>query len=175
VVRECETVRKNVGLFDASTLGKIEVEGPDALEFLDRIYVNNLRSLQVGRCRYAVLLNDAGFVIDDGVIARLSTDRFHVTTTTGGAASVLQRMEDFSQTEWPDLKVWLTSITEQWAVLAVQGPRTRDVLDVLLDNGNRDVFSLSHMGVCECEILGVSARIFRVSFTGELGFEINIP
>jgi len=175
VARECETVRKNVGLFDASTLGKIEVEGPDALEFLERIYVNNLRGLEVGRCRYAVLLNDAGFVIDDGVIARLSTDRFHVTTTTGGAASVLQKMEDFSQTEWPDLKVWLTSITEQWAVLAVQGPRARDVLEVLLDDGNRRATSLSHMGVCECEILGVSARVFRVSFTGELGFEINVP
>ena len=175
LVRECETVRSTVGLFDASTLGKIEVEGPDAVEFLQRIYVNRLQRLEVGRCRYAVLLNDAGFVIDDGVIARLASDRFHVTTTTGGAASVLNRMEDFLQTEWSDLAVWLTSTTEQWATMAVQGPLARSVLEDVFDDVDLSADAVSHMGVIESQILGVPARIFRVSFTGELGFEINVP
>ena len=128
VTRECRTARASVGVFDGSTLGKIEVVGPDAAEFLERLYINSFRKLAVGRCRYGVLLNEAGFIIDDGVIGRMAPDRFHVTTTTGGAARVLHMMEDYAQTEFPDLKVWLTSTTEQWAVIAVQGPRARDVL-----------------------------------------------
>ena len=107
VARECRTVRTAVGIFDASTLGKIEVVGPDAAEFLDRIYTGNFSRLAVGRCRYGVMLNEAGFVMDDGVVARLAPDRFHVTTTTGGAASVLNHMEDYRQTEFPELRVWL--------------------------------------------------------------------
>lgn len=175
LARECETVRNIVGLFDASTLGKIEVVGPDAVEFLERIYVNRLQRLEVGRCRYALLLNDAGFVIDDGVIARIAADRFHVTTTTGGAASVLHRMEDFLQTEWPNLDVWLTSTTEQWATMAVQGPQARAMLEGVFNEVDWSATALSHMGVIECELGGIAARIFRVSFTGELGFEINVP
>ena len=175
LARECATVRNSVGLFDASTLGKIEVVGPDAVKFLERIYVNRLQRLEAGRCRYALLLNDAGFVIDDGVIARLAHDRFHVTTTTGGAASVLHRMEDFLQTEWPNLDVWLTSTTEQWATMAVQGPQARAVLEGVFDDVDLSAAALSHMGVIERELHGVPARIFRVSFTGELGFEINVP
>src|SRR6185312_8614035 len=116
------------GIFDASTLGKIEVAGPDAAEFLNRLYVNDFASLAVGRCRYGILLRDDGYVFDDGVIARTAADRFHVTTTTGGAARVLALMEDYRQTEWPDLKVWLTSTTEQWSVIAIQGPKARQVL-----------------------------------------------
>ncbi len=133
VARECRAVRNNAGIFDGSTLGKIEVVGPDAAAFLDRIYTGSFSKLAVGRCRYGLLLNEAGFVMDDGVVARLAPDRFHVTTTTGGAASVLHHMEDYLQTEFPELIVWLTSITEQWAVIAVQGPRARDVVAPLVN------------------------------------------
>ena len=173
--RECHATRNAVGVFDASTLGKIEVAGPDALVFLERMYVNNLAGLKIGRCRYAVLLNEAGLIIDDGIIARLAEDRCHVTTTTGAAAQVLNLMEDYLQTEWPDLDVWLTSITEQWATIAVQGPRAREVLGGACPELELDDASFPHMSVVECELQGIPARIFRVSFTGELGFEINVP
>ena len=149
--------------------------GPDALLFLERMYVNSLTSLKPGHCRYAVLLNESGFIIDDGIIARLAEHRFHVTTTTGAAAQVLNLMEDYLQTEWPDLDVWLTSITEQWATVAVQGPRAREVLGSVCPELNLGASSLPHMGVVECELEGIPARLFRVSFTGELGFEINVP
>ncbi len=174
VSRECATVRTSVGVFDASTLGKIEVVGPDAAEFLERMYVNAWKKLEAGRCRYGVLLNEAGYVIDDGVVGRMAADVFHVTTTTGGAPRVLHMMEDYLQTEFPDLKCWLTSTTEQWAVIAVQGPKAREVLAPLVDiDLSRDRFP--HMAVRTAKIIGVPARIFRVSFTGELGFEINVP
>ena len=125
VARECRAVRNDAAMFDGSTLGKIEVVGPDAGAFLDRMYTGSFARLAVGRCRYGLMLKETGFVMDDGVVARLAPDRFHVTTTTGGAASVLHHMEDYLQTEFPELRVWLTSITEQWAVIAVQGPRAR--------------------------------------------------
>jgi sarcosine oxidase subunit alpha len=175
VARECRTVRTAVGIFDATTLGKIEVIGPDAGEFLDRIYTGNFARLPVGRCRYGVMLNEAGFVMDDGVVARLAPDRFHVTTTTGGAASVLNHMEDYRQTEFPELRVWLTSITEQWAVIAVQGPRARDVLAPLMRDIDTSPTAMPHMSVREGRIQDIPARLFRVSFTGELGYEINVP
>jgi sarcosine oxidase subunit alpha len=174
VTRECQTTRTSVGVFDASTLGKIEVVGPGAAEFLERLYINPFQKLAVGRCRYGVLLNEAGFIIDDGVIGRLAADRFHVTTTTGGAARVLHMMEDYAQTELPDLKVWLTSTTEQWAVIAVQGPRARDVLMPLVDGVDLTGAAFPHMSVQSCRVRGIEARLFRVSFTGELGFEINV-
>jgi sarcosine oxidase subunit alpha len=175
VTRECRTVRTSVGIFDASTLGKIEVVGPGAAEFLERLYINSFQKLAVGRCRYGVLLNEAGFIIDDGVIGRIAPDRFHVTTTTGGAARVLHMMEDYAQTEFPDLKVWLTSSTEQWAVIAVQGPRARDVLAPLVEGIDLAGAAFPHMSVQSCRFGGIEARLFRVSFTGELGFEINVP
>jgi sarcosine oxidase subunit alpha len=175
MVRECRTVRQKVGVFDASTLGKIEVIGPDACEFLERMYVNALGGLAVGRCRYALLLNEAGYIIDDGIIARLAEDRFHVTTTTGGAARVLDLMEDYAQTEWPELAVWLTSITEQWTAIALQGPLSRDLLTRLCPELDLGDAAMPHMSVTEQAILGMAARIFRISFSGELGFEINIP
>ena len=175
VARECRTVRSAVGIFDASTLGKIEVVGPDAGAFLHRMYVNALEDLAVGRCRYGVMLNEAGFVIDDGIVARIAADRFHVTTTTGGAAPVLNMMEDYLQTEWPHLKVWLTSTTEQWATIAVQGPRAREVIAPLIDGIDMDGKAMPHMSVREGRACGGPARLFRVSFTGELGFEINVP
>ena len=175
VLRECRAVRAGVGIFDGSTLGKIEVVGPDAAEFMNRMYVNPWTKLGTGRCRYGIMLREDGFVMDDGVVGRLAPDRFHVTTTTGGAAAVLDMMEDYLQTEWPDLRVWLTSATEQWAVIAVQGPaRARG--SGAAGRGHRSIGSgaASH-GMAEGTICGVPTRLFRVSFTGELGFEINVP
>ena len=128
VNRECRTVRDAAGLFDASTLGKIEVVGPDAAEFLNRLYTNSWTKLKPGRCKYGIMLREDGFIYDDGVIARLAEDRFHVTTTTGGAPRVLNHMEDYLQTEFPELDVWLTSTSEQWAVVAVQGPKAREII-----------------------------------------------
>jgi sarcosine oxidase subunit alpha len=175
VTRECLAVRRACGIFDASTLGKIEVVGKDAATFMNRMYVNTWSTLAVGRCKYGILLRDDGFVYDDGVVARLADDRFHVTTTTGGAARVLSLMEDYAQTEWPQLDVWLTSTTEQWAVIAVQGPNARKVLDPLVEDVAIDAPALPHMGVVRGKICGVPMMLFRVSFTGELGFEINVP
>ncbi|HEV8018010.1 MAG TPA: sarcosine oxidase subunit alpha family protein [Steroidobacteraceae bacterium] len=174
VARECRAVRAGCGIFDASTLGKIEVVGKDAVTFLNRLYVNAWDRLAVGRSRYGVLLRDDGFVYDDGVIARVSEDRFHVTTTTGGAPRVLAMMEDYLQTEWSELSVWLTSTTEQWAVIAVQGPEARRVLSPLVDI-DIGAPAMPHMSFAAGKICGVPLRLFRVSFTGELGFEINVP
>ena len=175
VLRECRAVRTGVGLFDASTLGKIEIVGPDAAEFLNRITVSVWTKLAPGRCRYSVMLNEAGFVMDDGVVGRLATDRFHVTTTTSGAAGVLAQMEDYLQTEFADLRCWATSVTEQWAVIAVQGPRARDVVAPLVEGLDLSPSAFTHMSVAAARVCGVPARLFRVSFTGELGFEINVP
>jgi sarcosine oxidase, subunit alpha len=175
VARECLAVRKSCGLFDGSTLGKIEVVGKDAATFMNRMYVNTWSNLAVGRSKYGILLRDDGFVYDDGVVARTAEDRFHVTTTTGGAARVLALMEDYAQTEWPDLDVWLTSTTEQWAVIAVQGPNARKVLEPLVEDVDISAQAFPHMSVARGKICGVSMLLFRVSFTGELGFEVNVP
>ena len=175
VAREVRVTREFAGLFDATTLGKIEVVGPDAAEFLNRLYTNAWTKLGVGRCRYGLMLNEPGFVMDDGVVGRLAPDRFHVTTTTGGAPRVLHHMEDYLQTEFPELKVWLTSVTEQWAVVAVQGPRARDIVAPLVEDIDLSAAAFPHMAIREGKICGVPTRLFRVSFTGELGFEINVP
>jgi sarcosine oxidase subunit alpha len=175
VNRECHTVRSAGGLFDASTLGKIEVVGPDAAAFMNRLYVNAWSKLEPGRCRYGVMLREDGFIHDDGVVGRIAADRFHVTTTTGGAPGVLHLMEDYLQTEFQDLRVWLTSTTEQWAVIAVQGPRARDILTPLVEDIDLSKEAFPHMAVRVGRICGVPTRLFRVSFTGELGFEVNVP
>ncbi len=175
VNRECRAVRSSVGIFDASTLGKIEVVGPDAAEFLNRMYTNPWKSLEPGRCRYGLLLKEDGFITDDGVSARLAPDRFHLTTTTGGAARVLNMMEDYLQTEWPDLNVWLTSTSEHYSVIAVQGPDARKVLEPLVEGIDLSAEAFPHMAVREGKICGVPTRLFRVSFTGELGYEVNVP
>jgi sarcosine oxidase, subunit alpha len=175
VNRECRAVREGCGLFDASTLGKIEVVGPGAAEFLNRLYINSWTNLGVGRSRYGILCREDGFIYDDGVIARIANDRFHVTTTTGGAPRVLSMMEDYRQTEWPELDVWLTSTTEQWAVLAVQGPNSRKVLEKLVTGVDLGAAGMAHMSVAGAQICGIPTRLFRVSFSGELGFEVNVP
>ncbi len=175
VNRECRTVRETAGLFDASTLGKIEVVGPDAAKFMEMLYTNPWEKLDTGRCRYGIMLREDGFIYDDGVVGRLAPDRFHVTTTTGGAARVMNHMEDYLQTEFPDMKVWLTSISEQWAVIAVQGPNSRTIIAPLVEGVDLSDEAFPHMSVREGTIRGVPTRLFRMSFTGDRGFEVNVP
>jgi sarcosine oxidase subunit alpha len=149
--------------------------GPDAAEFLNRLYTNAFTRLEPGRCRYGLMLKEDGYILDDGVVARLARDRFHVTTTTGGAARVLQHMEDYLQTEWPNLQVYLTSITEQYAVIALQGPKAREILTPLVDGIDLGREAFPHMSLRIGSVCGVPCRLFRVSFTGELGYELNVP
>jgi sarcosine oxidase subunit alpha len=175
VARECLGTRERAGIMDASTLGKIEIVGPDAVEFLNRLYINSFTKLAVGRCRYGLMLTEAGYVMDDGVVARLAEHRFHVTTTSTGAARVIAQMEDFIQTEWPDLRVWFTLTTEQWATIAINGPRARGMLAPLVEGIDISAAALPHMSMREGLICGVPTRLARVSFTGELGFEVNVP
>ncbi|MCA0938745.1 sarcosine oxidase subunit alpha [Salipiger pacificus] len=175
VSRECRATRESVGIFDASTLGKIEVVGPDAVEFMNRMYTNPWTKLAPGRCRYGLLCGDDGFIRDDGVIGRMGQDKFHVTTTTGGAARVLNMMEDYLQTEWPDLNVWLTSTTEQWSTIALNGPNAAKLLAPLVEGVELTEEVFPHMSCVECTVAGMPARLFRVSFTGEIGFEVNVP
>ena len=175
VARECKATRRSLGIFDATTLGKIEVAGPDAVEFMNRMYTNPWTKLAPGRCRYGLLLGEDGYIRDDGVIGRLSSDKFHVTTTSGGAARVLTMMEDYLQTEWPELKVWLTSTTEQWATIAINGPNARNLLAPFVEGQDLSPEAFPHMSIAECTVAGFPARLFRISFTGELGFEVNVP
>ncbi|MEC9342584.1 MAG: sarcosine oxidase subunit alpha [Pseudomonadota bacterium] len=173
VNRECRTTREIAGIFDASTLGKIEVVGPDAVKFMNLMYTNPWDRLEVGRCRYGIMCREDGFIYDDGVVGRLAEDRFHVTTTTGGAPRVLNMMEDYLQTEFPEWKVWLTSTSEQWAVIAVQGPKAREIIAPLVEDIDLD--AMPHMSIREGRFCGVPTRLMRVSFTGETGYEINVP
>ena len=175
VQRECVAVRQGVGLFDASTLGKIDLQGPDAAELLNRVYTNAWTKLEVGRCRYGLMLRDDGMVFDDGVTARLGPGHFHMTTTTGGAPRVLAWLEEWLQTEWPDLRVYCTSVTEQWAAIAVVGPQSRALLQAAgtdIDLAN-DAFP--HLAFKTGQIAGIPARAFRISFSGEMAYEINVP
>jgi sarcosine oxidase subunit alpha len=174
VTRECVAVRSAAGIVDASTLGKIEVVGPDAGVFLDRMYTNRMSNLAIGSIRYGLMLGLDGMVFDDGVAMRLAEDRYLVTTTTGGAAPVLDRFELWLQTEWTDLRVYCTSVTEQWAVAGVTGPAARDVLTATgtdLDLSN-DAFGF--MTFRDGTVAGVPARVCRVSFTGELSYEVHV-
>jgi sarcosine oxidase, subunit alpha len=175
VERECLAVRNAVGAMDASTLGKIEVVGADAPAFLDRMYTNRMSNLPVGSIRYGLMLGLDGMVLDDGVAMRLAEDRYLVTTTTGGAATVLDRFEEWLQTEWPDLRVYCTSVTEQWAVVAINGPRAREV--VLSTGTDVDVSreAFPFMTFRDGHVAGVPARLARVSFSGELAYELHVP
>jgi sarcosine oxidase subunit alpha len=174
VLRECAAVRTGVGMIDASTLGKIEVVGADAAVFLDRMYTNAMSRLEVGRIRYGLMLGLDGMVFDDGVAMRLATDRYLVTTTTGGAARVLDRFEEWLQTEWPDLRVHCTSVTEQWAAIAVAGPRSREVLRAAGTDVDVSRAAFPFMTWRDGEVAGVPARLARVSFSGELAFEVHV-
>jgi sarcosine oxidase subunit alpha len=174
VARECRAVRENAGLLDASTLGKIEVVGPDAPLFLDRMYTNRMSNLAVGSIRYGLMLGLDGMVFDDGVAMRLAEDRYLVTTTTGGAAAVLDRFEEWLQTEWPELRVYCTSVTEQWAVVAVGGPQARAILGATRTDIELTNEGFPFMTFREGTVADVPARVCRVSFTGELSYEIHV-
>lgn len=173
VLRECAAVRTGVGILDASTLGKIDVQGPDAAVLLDRLYTNLMSSLRVGRVRYGVMCGNDGMVVDDGTVLRLADDRFLVTTTTGNAAPVLDAMEEWLQTEWTDLRVRLTSVTEQWAVLAVVGPRSRDVVGAVFADLDVTQDAFGFMCWRDTRLDGVPVRVARISFSGELAYEVH--
>lgn len=174
VRRECRAARKGVAFMDASTLGKIDVHGPDAAELLDRLYPNLISSLAVGSIRYGVMCRLDGMVFDDGTVIRLGEDRFLVTTTTGNAAPVLDWMEEWLQTEWPQLRVHCTSVTEQWATLALVGPRSREVLAGLAPDLAVDAAAFPFMTWRDTTVAGIPARVCRISFSGELAYELNV-
>ncbi len=176
VARECRAAREGVAFMDATTLGKIEIRGADAPEFLNRIYTNPFLKLPVGKGRYGVMCTAAGMVFDDGVTLRLADDRFFMTTTTGGAAKVLDWLEEWSQTEWPELDVTFTSVTEQWSTVAVVGPRSRDVIAKLAPDLDVSREGFGFMEFRETTLAsGIDARICRITFSGELAYEINVP
>lgn len=174
VRRECRAARKSVAMMDASTLGKIEVEGSGAGELLDLLYTNLMSSLKVGSVRYGVMCGVDGMVIDDGTVMRLAPDRFLLTTTTGNAAKILDWMEEWLQTEWPHLPVRLTSVTEQWATVALVGPNSREVLARMAPELAADKDSFPFMTWRESTVAGLRARVCRISFSGELAFEVNV-
>ena len=175
VARECTAARTGVAMMDASTLGKIDVQGPDAAQFLDRIYAGGFRKLGVGRCRYGLMLKDDGMIFDDGVTVRLDERRYLVHTTTGNAEAVLAWLELWHQTEWPDLDVYLTSVTDHWATAAVVGPSARDVLRRVCSDIDLDADAFPFMAYRAGHVADVAARVFRISFSGELCFEVNVP
>lgn len=174
VKRECAAARDSVAVMDASTLGKIQVDGKDAREFLNRIYSNAWLKLAPGKCRYGLMLDENGMVMDDGVTACISDNQFHMTTTTGGAARVLDWLEQWHQTEWPELDVWLTSVTDHWATVAVVGPNSRKVLQALCDDIDFDPETFKFMDWRAGTVAGLPVRVFRISFSGEMAFEINV-
>ncbi|MDE0507968.1 MAG: sarcosine oxidase subunit alpha family protein [Gammaproteobacteria bacterium] len=174
VARECLAVRNSVGAMDASTLGKIDARGPDAVEFLERIYTHNVGRMKLGRCAYGIMLGEDGMVMDDGVMARLGENHFYLTTTTGGAARVLDWLELWLQTEWPELNVYLTSLTEHYSTIAVAGPNSRALLEALGCDIPLDKESFPFLTVRSANLAGMPVQLFRVSFSGELAFEINI-
>ncbi len=175
VTREVLAVRNRVGILDASTLGKIEVKGPDAGELLDRIYTNTFSTLKVGRCRYGLMLNEMGFLIDDGVTVRLADQHFLMHTTSGGAERVAALLEEWLQTEWLTLKVFVTPVTEQWSQFAVAGPEARKVLLKLDGDIDLSGAGFPFMSMRTGQLAGCPVRAYRISFSGELSFELATP
>jgi sarcosine oxidase, subunit alpha len=173
VARECLAVREKVGILDASTLGKIDIQGPDAREFLGRIYTNKWAKLAVGRARYGLMCKDDGMLMDDGTTSCLGENHFLMTTTTGGAAGVMEWLELWHQTEWPELDVTFTSVTDHWATMTVTGPEARKLLAEVTDIDLAKE-SFKFMDWREGKVAEVPARVFRISFTGELAYEINV-
>ncbi len=174
VLRECKAARSDVAVMDASTLGKIDIQGPDAAIFLDRIYTNMFSNLKIGTSRYGLMCGVDGMVFDDGVTTRISENRFLMTTTTSGAAKVLDWLEEWLQTEWPDLNVYCTSVTEHWATIALVGPKSRNLIKKLSPDLDVSNENFAFMENKYAKVAGIPSRIARISFSGELAYEINI-
>ena len=174
VQRESKAARHSAGILDASTLGKIDIQGTDASEFLNRVYTNAWSKLAIGKCRYGLMLNEDGMVYDDGVTTRISENHYLMTTTTGGAANVLSKLEDYLQTEWPELDVYLTSVTDHYSTASICGPNSKKILNKLFPNLDLSDENFPHMSFKEDKLENINCRIMRISFTGELSYEINI-
>ena len=176
VIREVKAVRERVGICDVSTLGKIDIQGPDAAELLNRLYCNGWNTLEVGKARYGLMLREDGIVFDDGTTSRLADDHFFMTTTTANAARVMAHIEFCHQALWPDLDVQYVSVTEQWAQMAIAGPKARATLQKICDGVELNDHSFPYLAAKEVSILGgVTARLFRISFSGEHAYELSVP
>ncbi|WP_248322873.1 sarcosine oxidase subunit alpha family protein [Caballeronia sp. Sq4a] len=175
VARESLAVRQSVGILDASTLGKIDIQGPDAAKLLNWVYTNPWSKLEVGKCRYGLMLDENGMIFDDGVTVRLAEHHYMMTTTTGGAARVLTWLERWLQTEWPDMRVRLASVTDHWATFAVVGPNSRKVLQKVCQDIDFANAAFPFMSYRDGTVAGASARVMRISFSGELAYEVNVP
>ena len=175
VNREVEAARASVGILDASTLGKIDIQGPDAVELINRVYTNSFTKLAVGRCRYGLMCRDDGMVFDDGVTSRIGENHFLMSTTTGGAPTVLNWLEEWLQCEWTDLEVYCTSVTTHWAAAAIAGPNSRKLLEELTTGVDFSADAFPFMAWQDGVVAGIRARVFRISFSGDLGFEVQVP
>ena len=175
ISREVRLVRNGVALYDASPLGKIELVGPDALEFADRFYINNLKTLKPGRARYGIMLRETGIIFDDGTVVALDDERVLLTTTSSGAGRVAAWLEEWRQCEWRGMRVVVSPVTEQWATVALTGAHARDVFERLKPGCDVSNDAFPHLGFRITSLLGSEARIYRVSFSGELTYEINVP
>jgi sarcosine oxidase subunit alpha len=173
-VKEMELVRRGVGIADVSTLGKIDVQGPDAAELLNRVYVNGFLKLPVGKARYGVMLNDDGVVLDDGTTTRLTDTHFYMTTTTAQAGEVMSWLEYLLQTQWTDLKVQVASLTDEWGGMAVSGPKSREALQLAFPGSDLSNENLPYMGCLDIRHEGVRIRLLRLSFSGELAYEVHV-
>jgi sarcosine oxidase subunit alpha len=176
VIREVKAAREKVGICDVSTLGKIDVQGPDAAEFLNRLYCNGFAQLEIGKARYGLMLREDGIVMDDGTTSRLAQDHFFMTTTTANAAKIMTHMEFCHQALWPELDVQYVSVTEQWAQMAVAGPKARPTLQKIVDDVTLSDETFPYLAAKEVSILGgITARLFRISFSGEHAYELSVP
>jgi len=174
VQRESKAARESAGILDASTLGKIDIQGTDASEFLNRVYTNAWSKLDIGRCRYGLMLNEDGMVYDDGVTTRLNENHYLMTTTTGGAANVLSKLEDYLQTEWPELDVYLTSVTDHYATVSICGPNSKKIISKIIPDLELSDKEFPHMSFKNAVIDNIKCRVMKISFTGEHSYEINI-
>jgi heterotetrameric sarcosine oxidase alpha subunit len=174
-IREVNTVRGRVGIADVSTLGKIDIQGPDAAALLDRVYCNAMRSLAVGKARYGLMLGDDGIVMDDGTLARIAEHRYTMTTTTANAGKVLAMLERLLQVDWPDLRVVVSSITDQWAQIACAGPESRALLSRVVEGTDFSNAAFPMLGIRDGRVGGLPVRVFRVSYSGELAYELATP
>jgi methylglutamate dehydrogenase subunit C len=174
-IKEMQLVRSNVGIADVSTLGKIDVQGPDAAEFLNRVYVNGFAKLPIGKARYGVMLNDDGVVLDDGTTSRISNTQFYMTTTTAQAGEVMSWLEYLLQCHWPELDVHVASLTDEWGGMAVSGPNSREALALAFPDIDLSNEALPYMGVQDIAFGGTTVRLLRLSFSGELAYEVHCP